>query len=204
MTLASAHCADGPKPGARALMAWHLGTFGDVGASNDGIYNCRSQRGKGAPSVHGDGRALDPGCPAGAAWAQKEADLLVEYSAELGVQCVIFNRRIWSGAHPDAGWRPYDGVDPHDTHLHVELSRKAGQGLTVARIVAVLNPHLEDAMTPADRKLISDGFAALRRDFDKRFDELDRVNKIQGVQLKEARDSLRKLMASSPDENATG
>jgi hypothetical protein len=142
-------CSGGPTPGAKQLMAWFLGAYRSVGSRNDGIYNCRTMRGSTFPSVHGEGRAADLGNPPGAAWAPKLADQLRLNSAELGIQCIIFNRRIWSGAHPDAGWRSYAGVDPHNTHLHVELSRKAAQGLTVARIVAVLTPPKETDMPTA-------------------------------------------------------
>ncbi len=141
---AASVCSGGPTPGAKALMSWFLGAYKNFDPRNDGIYNCRPVRGGVTPSVHGEGRATDLGCKAGAAWAQKLADQLVANSAELGIQCVIFNRRIWSGAHPDAGWRAYPGVDAHDTHLHVELSRKAAAGLSVARIVQVLTPQEEE------------------------------------------------------------
>jgi hypothetical protein len=143
-------CSGGPTPGARALMSWFLGAFDDHRARNDGIYNCRPVRGGTTPSVHGEGRADDLGCQAGAEWAQELADLLVKYSFEVGIQCVIYARHIWSGAHPDAGWRPYGGVDAHTTHLHVELSKKAAAGLTVPRIQQVLGPHLiDDDSAPA-------------------------------------------------------
>lgn len=136
-------CSGAPTPGCKALMSWFLGAYKKNGARNDGIYNCRDVRGGGSLSVHGEGRAADLGCKAGDKWAKQLADVLVAWSAELGIQCVIFNRHIWSGAHPDAGWRTYAGVDAHTTHLHVELSRKAAAGLTVTRIVSVLTPQAE-------------------------------------------------------------
>jgi hypothetical protein len=133
-------CTGGPQPGARALMSWFLGAYAARGARNDGIYNCRNQRGAKVLSIHCEGRAADLGCKAGDSWAQALANLLVAKSKELGVQCVIYNRRIWSGAYPSAGWRPYHGTDPHTTHLHVELSWASARSLTVARIKSVLTP----------------------------------------------------------------
>jgi hypothetical protein len=150
-------CSGGPTSGAVALMAWFLGAYKTRGARNDGIYNCRSVRGGTEPSLHSEGRAADLGCRAGDTWAQPLANLLVAHSAELGIQCVIYNRRIWSGQHPDAGWRSYSGVDHHTTHLHVELSRKAAAGLTVERIVSVLTP--EDEVKEADIVKIVDRVA---------------------------------------------
>jgi hypothetical protein len=50
----------------------------------------------------------------------------------LGVQAVIFDRTIWSARSPSG--RPYTGVHPHYDHLHIELTREAGQRLTVAAL----------------------------------------------------------------------
>lgn len=38
---------------------------------------------------------------------------------------VIYNRRIISTARLSAGWRPYDGVNPHTTHVHVSVATAA-------------------------------------------------------------------------------
>lgn len=37
------------------------------------------------------------------------------------VKYVIFNRRIWSKARNSEGWRPYNGSNPHTTHVHVSV-----------------------------------------------------------------------------------
>lgn len=135
-------CTGTVTPGARALMAWHLGAYGGLGATNLGIYNCATIPGSTAWSLHGEGRASDLGVPVGAPWAQPEADFLVAYSAELGVQCVIYNERIWSGSYPNAGWRRYNGVQRHHEHIHAELSWAAAGALTVARINEVAAGHI--------------------------------------------------------------
>lgn len=38
---------------------------------------------------------------------------------------VIWSRRIWSRANASAGWRPYDGDDPHTSHIHLSVSAVA-------------------------------------------------------------------------------
>jgi len=140
-------CTDGPAPGARALMAWFLGAYADLGGHNLGIYNCRAVRGGSTTSLHGEGRAVDFGVrPLSAAWGWDLANLLVRNSRALGIQCVIWDRHIWSGSHADAGWRDYGGASPHTDHLHVELSWDAARTLTPERIHEVL--HGATAATP--------------------------------------------------------
>lgn len=134
-------CTDGPSPGAKALMAWFLGNFAAQGGRNLGIYNCRTVRGGSTRSLHGEGRALDFGInPHGAQYGTLLAERLRQVSGELGVQCIIWNRRIWSAAYPDAGWRPYSGTNPHLDHIHLELSKVAAASLTPQMIQSVLAP----------------------------------------------------------------
>jgi hypothetical protein len=137
-------CAGIARPGNKALMSWYLGAYGDRGAANLGIYVCKSL-GSGI-SIHGDGRACDLGTapynrPGGnwPAWGWALANALRLHSAELGIQLIIFNGKVWSCRYPDAGWRDYNGADPHDGHLHVELTPTAAATLTVATIQAVLS-----------------------------------------------------------------
>lgn len=133
------HATGGPAPGAKALMAWALAYYGRNGLKNLGIYNDRTVRGGSTKSLHAEGRALDLGVtPHGASWGTGLAELLRARSGELGVQCVIWNRRIWSGAYPDAGWRAYAGTNPHVDHIHLELTRAAAAGLTPQRVHDVL------------------------------------------------------------------
>jgi hypothetical protein len=130
---AAGPCTGGPTPGALALMSWFLGAH-DSGV-NLGIYNCRPIAGSTTTSLHGEGRADDLGViPHGARWGTVLANRLRTHSGELGIQCIIWNRRIWSGSHPDDGWRRYNGDNPHIDHLHVELSWDAARTLTVADV----------------------------------------------------------------------
>lgn len=129
-------CTGIAQPGARALMSYVLGAY--PRARNLGIYNCRSVRGGRTTSLHGEGRADDFGFPLGAPEANVLAEALRVHSGELGIQCVIYERMIWSSARPYEGWRPYTGVNPHTDHLHVELSWWAAINLTVARCNSIL------------------------------------------------------------------
>jgi hypothetical protein len=148
----AARCSSEPTVGAKALMAAFLGLYQARGGTNLGIFNCRTVRGGTTTSLHGEGRACDLGVkPHGAQWGTQLADRLRMNSAELGVQCVIWDRRIWSGSYPQAGWRPYRGVNPHVDHLHVELSRHAAQTLTAAKAHAVLFPSAGVTPSPAPR-----------------------------------------------------
>jgi Putative peptidoglycan binding domain len=132
-------CTSGPTVGAKNLMSWYLRDYGPKGGKNLGIYNCRTVRGGTTTSLHGEGRAADLGTPTSNTWSWAVAELLRAHSAELGIQCVIHNRKIWSASA--AGWRAYTGVAAHFDHLHVELTWAAANGgLTVAKIDSVLRP----------------------------------------------------------------
>lgn len=136
---AGSSCTGGPQPGCRELMAWFLGAYASRGGVNSGIYNCRSVRGGSAPSLHGEGRACDLGIrPYSASYGTALAQALVDHHEALGVQLVIWNRRIWSVNKRSQGWRPYGGQSPHTDHLHVELTWDVARTLTVARIQSVL------------------------------------------------------------------
>lgn len=123
-------CTQGPTEGARGAMAWFLAKYKELGGQNSGIYNCRPVRGsKRTTSLHGEGRAVDFGLK----WYNKIgafeelAEQLRLNSAELGIQCIIFNRRIFSGGYANKGWHKYTGVNPHTDHLHVEFSWAAAK-----------------------------------------------------------------------------
>lgn len=136
---AAGACTSGPQPGAQALMAWWLSRYGPQGAVNSGIFNCRNIAGSSVRSLHGEGRAADLGVrPLDAPYGHEAASQLLAFSAEIGIQCIIWSRRIWSGSQPFAGFRPYNGSNPHTDHLHVELTWPAARTLTQARIFEVL------------------------------------------------------------------
>ncbi|MGP5689792.1 hypothetical protein [Glutamicibacter ardleyensis] len=137
-------CTKGPADGAKGAMAWFLAKYKELGGRNSGIYNCRNVRGSSrTTSLHGEGRAVDFGLK----WYDKIsvfeefAEQLRLNSAELGIQCIIFNRKIFSGGYASKGWHRYGGVNPHTDHLHVELSWGAA------------NRDLEDTIALWEREL---------------------------------------------------
>lgn len=116
-------CTQGPQTGARGFMSWFLAKFSKIGGQNSGIYNCRPVRGSSyVPSIHGEGRAVDLGLKIARNEFAQLADLLRTHSAELGIQCIIYKRKIWSGGYESNGWQTYGGVNPHTDHLHVEMA----------------------------------------------------------------------------------
>jgi hypothetical protein len=126
-------CASGPAPGAKALEKW-LGS--EFTGRSGGIFNCRTVRGSQAPSIHGEGRAVDWMMPVrngrGNPEGHEVVRMLGAVGKRLGVQAIIFDRKIWSARSPSG--RAYTGVHPHYDHLHIELTREAGQTLTLATI----------------------------------------------------------------------
>jgi peptidoglycan hydrolase-like protein with peptidoglycan-binding domain len=62
---------------------------------------------------------------------------LASKGREIGIQCIIFDRTIWSARSPNG--RAYTGVHPHFDHLHIEQTRQSARTLTVARLNALLN-----------------------------------------------------------------
>lgn len=136
-------CTGAARPGAKALMAWFLGAYSARGAANLGIYMCKTL-GSGY-SIHGHGRACDMGTapynsPGGnwPDWGWALANALRLNSAELGIQLIIFRGKVWSCRYPDAGWRDYNGFDPHNGHMHAELIPETAASLTVDKIQSVL------------------------------------------------------------------
>jgi hypothetical protein len=41
----------------------------------------------------------------------------------MGIQELIWNRRIWTATYHAQGWRTYTGPDPHTDHIHIGLNR---------------------------------------------------------------------------------
>lgn len=142
---ASANCSGGPQPGATALMNWCLTNYQT--SRNLGIYNCRTVRGSTAPSMHGEGRAIDVGFPVAGGKAHADGHRLLEDLAkkagELGLQCIIWDRRIFSARSPRG--RRYSGANPHIDHLHVELTRGSAESLTSQTIAQILGRQEADS-----------------------------------------------------------
>jgi hypothetical protein len=118
-------------------MRFIIERYGSKGAANWGIYNCRTVRGASTTSLHGEGRALDVGFPLGDPDGDELLRRLLKVPGRLGVQAIIYERRIYSALSPDG--RPYTGVAPHFDHLHIELTREAAQKLTYETVKRVLH-----------------------------------------------------------------
>lgn len=160
---AASKCTSGPRPGAVALMK-HLLAKHPKGKSL-GIYNCRSVRGGSTTSTHGEGRALDIGFPMkngrGTAAGYALVKQVGNHGAALGVQAIIYDRKIWSAKSP--GGRAYTGAAPHYDHVHIELTRSAATNLTATKIKKILGgtsvakpkpapkPKPKPKLTPAQR-----------------------------------------------------
>lgn len=142
------HCTGGPAPGASAFMRWFVEHYHGKGGFNLGIYNCRDVRGARTTSMHGEGRACDFGFPVGDPDGDALLKLLLKNVGKLGIQCIIYERRIYSAKSPNG--RPYPGLVPHWDHLHVELTREAAAKLTYATIKKVLTVQ---AFKPGQRTL---------------------------------------------------
>lgn len=129
------------QPGARALWnycadRWPFGRLG-------GIYAPRTIAGSKTPSHHAEGRAIDfmiatlAGGAADVAKGQPLVDALGPHGQRLGIDQIIWNRRIWSGRSP--GGRKYTGLSPHYDHVHLGLTREAAASLDLDTIASVIN-----------------------------------------------------------------
>lgn len=129
--------AGGAQPGAKALQAGLLLRY--PGARNWGIYSGRNTV-LGNLSAHAEGRAGDLGC-SGKLGERIVRDLLdlPDGPWSLGISVLIHNRRIYSAKSPHG--RPYSG-NPHTDHVHWEMSRKAAQRVTLARVKRILGVGL--------------------------------------------------------------
>jgi monoamine oxidase len=119
-------CATGPQPGAEALMKAIAARFRGRGE----IFACRPVHGGTRLSLHAEGRAVDwfPTAPAD---AQRIIDWLLAPDASgndhalarrMGVQDLIFDRRVWTARRHAEGWQPYEGANPHTDHLHIGMT----------------------------------------------------------------------------------
>lgn len=82
-----------------------------------GVCDCRPIAGSTTWSAHAFCKAIDFG--ASSRVMVQIANWCVAHAKELGIVCVIHNGRIWE---PGIGWHTYTGVDPHYTHVHVNIA----------------------------------------------------------------------------------
>lgn len=114
-------CQEDNQPGTIGAVRYCLDAFS--AADVEGIVSECSKN----PSVHAEGRAIRLTTGELPDWAAVLAEFFYKYSKDLGVQCVIWNRKIWSCSHADENWRPYTGFNPHTKIIHVELTKSMAQ-----------------------------------------------------------------------------
>lgn len=156
--------AKGPQPGAVALMRWCLHRWPT--ATNLGIYNPRNVRGGTTLSTHAEGRAIDVGFPytvGGTVEGWDCANTLKANARDLGVQQIIYARKVWRNTLAERGWRPYTGVAAHYEHVHAELTRQAAAQLNAEHIARVFAPAPTPAPAPPPTSEEDDN--AMLRDF---------------------------------------
>jgi len=89
----------------------------------------------GGTSEHKEGRAFDWGVSAYDAVDRKRVRDLVRWlratdrhgnsfaiARRLGIQYLIWNRRIWRAYDAESGWQVYTGSNPHTDHVHFSFS----------------------------------------------------------------------------------
>ncbi len=89
----------------------------------------------GAKSEHKEGRAFDWGVSASSPRDRRSVQSLMTWllktdrfgnryamARRLGIQYMIWNRRIWGSYAASSGWRRYTGANPHTDHVHFSLS----------------------------------------------------------------------------------
>ncbi len=112
-----------------------------------GIYNCR------LPSLHSEGRAYDH------AWTNAHsgfeiANRLVDHHAELGIQEVIWWKKIWTYKHANAGWRNYHGDSEHKDHIHMAQNWSGAHYLTYAAALNTLAPIQHPPPPPEEDDMV--------------------------------------------------
>ena len=123
-------CSPGAKGGTKAFANLLLRTY--PRSRSLGISRSCSVGGK---SEHKEGRAFDWGMNARNATDRAQVKALMEWllktdaygnryamARRLGIQYMIWNRRIWGAYSAGSGWRKYTGSNPHTDHVHFSLS----------------------------------------------------------------------------------
>lgn len=146
-------CAGKAQPGTVASLKYINTRFPQTGSL--GIYNCRNIAGSTTKSQHACGRAADVKIPtfsngrANTAIGNPVVLFLLEFSTELGITEVIYNRIIYDAKSPKG--RYYGGVHPHYDHIHYTQTQAKATTLTFSSIIAfagqpTTGPQGEDPM----------------------------------------------------------
>ncbi len=123
-------CSGGFTKGAAALSTWIHRRYRN--SSNIGGYDCRPNTADTSQnSLHAEGRALDWMISAGSAANRKIVGRFIgrvsagnwRLGRAMGIQEIIWNRRIWTSGRHTEGWRAYTGPNPHTDHVHIGMNR---------------------------------------------------------------------------------
>jgi outer membrane biosynthesis protein TonB len=131
-------CSPWAKPGTTAFANLLLRTY----RSSRSLGIVRSC-GVGGTSEHKEGRAFDWGVSIHSARDRRAVRSLMTWllqrdrygnryamARRLGIQYMIWNRRIWGSYSASSGWRRYTGSNPHTDHVHFSLSWKGARKKT--------------------------------------------------------------------------
>lgn len=188
----------GSQPGTLALREFIKKTWPQVNVGYPfGIYANRP------PSEHAEGRALDIGLNANNAEHRRIAreiwDWLIKNADHLGIQSVIWNRRVWGFGR----WseRDYNGKSPHTDHVHTGQNKAKARSLTRAQIEAVA-PEQEDDLTPEQAKQLDYIYKVLSQNAgDTKDDSFRDLRKWFMPAIQETRDRLRRAgVGDSPKD----
>lgn len=167
-------CAKGPQPGAEALLKAIAARYRGRGE----IFACRPVHGGSRLSMHAEGRAVD-WFPADPADGRRIADWLLApdgtgnehaLARRMGVQELIFDRRVWTARRHAEGWREYTGPNSHADHLHIGMTWAGARMQTsywTAGSAMALSGGEQKYRDPADNP-------RLQRDLKEKQDELKR------------------------------
>lgn len=126
-----AGCSGGYTKGAVALSRW-LERRWPRATRTIGGYSCRPNTADTSQnSLHAEGRALDWMISASSAANRRTVSRFIRrISADrwklgraMGIQEVIWNRKIWTANYPTSGFRAYSGPNPHTDHVHIGMNR---------------------------------------------------------------------------------
>ncbi len=114
-TTAEVNASSGCKPGVTTLLNEIQAKW--PGTTSAGCYNRRTVAGSSYWSYHAAGRAIDvSNTPA------IMQEIATYVAGKEGIEEVIYNRKIWESDQSGAGWRNYNGPNPHTDHVHIGAS----------------------------------------------------------------------------------
>jgi hypothetical protein len=128
--IGEAGCSGGHTAGALALKSWLQRTYQFT--ASIGGYSCRpNSANTSQTSLHGEGRALDWMATAGMTAQRRTVQRFIrrvsaddfKLARAMGIQELIFNRKIWTASRHTEGFRAYTGPNPHTDHIHIGLNR---------------------------------------------------------------------------------